>query len=98
MKDIEGISENVNSDLRFKKGIDYKLKFYFQKTYFNRATNLYELYEEYAVHEEYKELVENKFFSKNSLENYYINKTEVKNRLNNIRQSKDLNESGEKYN
>ena len=89
LKDIEGISENSTSDLRFKKGIDYKLKFYFQKTYFNRATNLYELYEEYLLHEEYKELVENKFFSKNSIDNYYLNKTEVQERLNNIKQSKD---------
>ena len=89
LNDIGGISDNASSDLRFKKGIDYTLKFYFQKTYFNRATNLYELYEEYLVHEEFKGLIENKFFSKNSLEKYYLNKTEVNERLNNIKQSKD---------
>ena len=94
--DIEELSKNADSTLKFKKGVDLtssiinsKLKLYFPNSYFNIGTNLEELYEEYADNEEYRELVENGFFSKYSLDKYKSNRNEVKTLLTNIKQSKD---------
>lgn len=96
LMDIEEISKNTNSSIKFKKGIDLtssiinsKLKLYFPNTYFNVETNLDDLYEEYVINEEYGKLVENGFFSNDSLSRYNSNKNEFKNILNNIKQSRD---------
>ena len=93
--DINVMSADVKSNLKFKKGIDSnpiginsKLKKYFPNTYFNTETNLEDLYDEYIVNEEYKKLLENEFFSDDSLKRYNSNKDEIKARLNYIKQSK----------
>lgn len=93
--DINVMSADVKSNLKFKKGIDSnpiginsKLKKYFPNTYFNTETNLEDLYDEYIVNEGYKKLLENEFFSDDSLKRYNSNKDEIKARLNYIKQSK----------
>lgn len=93
--DINEISGVDNSHLTFKKGIGSKkanvnstLKKYFPNTYFNAETNLDDLYHEYIVNEEYGKLVENDFFSNDSLDKYNSNKNEIKSLLNAIKQSK----------
>ena len=95
LEDIDALS-NANSVLKFKKGVDSKpsninskLKRYFPNTYFKLETNLDDLYGEYVLNEEYKELVETNFFSNNSLDKYRANKDEAKTLLNNIKQSRD---------
>ena len=93
--DINEISADAESRLKFKKEIDSKpvsinskLKKYFPNTYFNTETNLDDLYNEYIVNEEYKKLLQNEFFSDDSLEKYNTNKDLVKTLLNDIKQSK----------
>lgn len=93
--DINEMSSEAESSLKFKKEIDSKplsinskLKKYFPNTYFNTETNLDDLYDEYVVNEEYRKLVENKFFSDDSLDKYNSNKDEVKILLDEIKQSK----------
>lgn len=93
--DINEMSEASESNLKFKKGIETKplsinskLKKYFPNTYFNTETNLDDLYKEYIINEEYKELLENGFFSEDSLDKYNSNKDRIKTLLNDIKQSK----------
>lgn len=93
--DINEMSADAESSLKFKKGIDSKpvsinskLKKYFPNTYFNTENNLDDLYNEYIVNEEYKKLLETEFFSDDSLEKYNSNKDLIKTLLNDIKQSK----------
>ena len=68
LKDINALTSNANSALKFRRGLDVNsdkqeyinshLKKYFPKSYFNVETNLDDLYEEYALNEEYKKLVD----------------------------------------
>ena len=98
LEDINTLTSNVNSPVKFRKGIDVNsdkqeyiasyLKKYFPKSYFNIETNLDDLYEEYALNEEYKGLIDTNFFSVDSLEKFNANKNEIKTILNNIKQSK----------
>ncbi|MCI7291293.1 MAG: DUF4011 domain-containing protein [Methanobrevibacter woesei] len=97
--DINKLYNNEDNDSKLKKIISFRskdkktdinsqLKKYFPKTYFNIETNLEELYEEYNINEEYRKLVESKFFSNNSLNKCNRNKNEIKLILENIKQSK----------
>lgn len=98
LKDINALTTNANSALKFRRGLDVNLDKqeyinshlikYFPKSYFNVETNLDDLYEEYALNEEYKNLVDTKFFSVDSLDKCNANKNEIKTILNNIKQSK----------
>ena len=94
--DINEMFGDTKSTLKFNKGINSnrdninsKLKRYFPKSYFNLETDLNELYEEYIVNEDYRRLLENEFFSNDSLDKCNLNKDEIKTLLQDIKQSKD---------
>lgn len=94
LTDIKELSKE--STLKFKKNLDSnsmninsKLKRYFPKSYFKLETNLDDLYEEYWINEKYKNLIDDGFFSNDSLDLYNnADKIEIKTILKNIKQSK----------
>lgn len=98
LSDIDVLRNDENSTVKFRRGVDVnsdkqnyinsQLKKYFPKSYFKLETNLDDLYQEYALNEEYRELLDNKFFSNDSLNKCNANKNEIKTILNNIKQSK----------
>ena len=97
LEDIDTITNNTNSS-KFRRGmninsdkqehINSQLKKYFPKSYFNAETNIKDLYDEYILNEDYRKLVDNGFFSEDSLEKCNANKNKIKTILNNIKQSK----------